>query len=165
MTATFSKPCTAKQGKCYCEKCSPGRTLRAQQFKELQDLPISRQPAEMLLNIMERIDLLDFPNFIIATLHILRLRNCAPRYPSSMLQLMLLPVDETNRDTEKASLQAMPQELLAAIGQTLTPNEKLHLVLATYRMRPEEIDLITHQNPSRPEDASSDETTASTKAE
>ncbi|KAI4098769.1 MAG: hypothetical protein LQ339_006269 [Xanthoria mediterranea] len=35
-----------------------------------------------------------------------------------------------------------PQELLPAIGQTPTPNEKIHLVLATYRMRPEEIDLI-----------------------
>ncbi|KAL9038880.1 MAG: hypothetical protein Q9180_002865 [Flavoplaca navasiana] len=139
-----TKACTADRGKCYCEECSPGRTLRAQQYKELQQTAFCRQPAEMLLNIMERIDLVNFPAFLIATIHVLRMRGVAPTYPSAMLQIMLLPMEAT--ETQSASLQTMPQELLLAIGQTLTPNEKLHMVLATYRMRPEEIDLITHLN-------------------
>ena len=141
---SYTKGCTADKGKCYCEICSPGRTLRAQQYKELQQTAICRTPAEMLLNIMERIDLVNFPAFLIATIHILRMRGVAPAYPSAMLQIMLLPMEAT--ETQSASLQTMPQELLLAIGQTLTPNEKLHMVLATYRMRPEEIDLITHMN-------------------
>ncbi|KAL9036764.1 MAG: hypothetical protein Q9180_004108, partial [Flavoplaca navasiana] len=61
--------------------------------------------------------------------------------------IMLLPMEAV--EIQLASLQIMPQELLLAIGQTLTPNEKLHLVLATYRMRLEEIDPFAL---SRPQD-------------
>ena len=53
-----------------------------------------------------------------------------------MLEIMLLPMEAAK--TQSARLQTMPQELLLANGQTLTPNEKLHLVLATYRMRSEQ---------------------------
>ncbi|KAL8846315.1 MAG: hypothetical protein Q9221_008581 [Calogaya cf. arnoldii] len=144
--AKEDKTGTMKDRKCYCEECSPGRTERARQMQELRATKLFQQPAEMLLNIMEYVDLIDFPAFLIATLHVLRMRGVAPSYPSAMLQIMLLPL-ETNA-TQSASLQTMPQELLLAIGQTLTPNEKIHMVLATYRMRPKEIDLITHLNPS-----------------
>ncbi|KAI4260778.1 MAG: hypothetical protein L6R42_003906 [Xanthoria sp. 1 TBL-2021] len=141
-TQTHTKACTAEKGICYCEKCSPGRTERARRYKEFMEIPICRLPAEMLLNILEHIDLISFPAFLIASLHVLRAGGVAPAYPSAMLQIMLLPMEAT--EAQSASLQTMPQELLLAIGQTLTPNEKIHLVLATYRMRPEEIDLITH---------------------
>ena len=58
---------------------------------------------------------------------------------------MLLPREAT--EAQSSSLQIVPQEFLLAVGQTLTPNEKLHTVLATYRMRPEQIDLITLSRP------------------
>lgn len=151
-TMTAVKACTkdstTKKGSCYCEECSPGRAERAQRWDEFMDTPINRLPAEMLLSVLEHIDLVSFPAFLIATLHVLRVRGVAPRYPSAMLQIMLLPEEATA--AQSASLQTMPQELLLAIGQTLTPNEKIHLVLATYRMRPEEIDLITHLQYSAP---------------
>ncbi|KAL8857767.1 MAG: hypothetical protein Q9178_005667 [Gyalolechia marmorata] len=140
---TEVKACTAKEGQCYCEGCSPGRTIRARQYKELLETPVCRLPPEMLMNILERIDLVDIPAFTIATIHILRMRGVVPNYPSAMLQLMLLREEKTHYQPN--GLQNMPKELLLAIGQSLTPNEKIHMVLATYRMRPEEVKLITHE--------------------
>ncbi|KAL8727144.1 MAG: hypothetical protein Q9166_006240 [cf. Caloplaca sp. 2 TL-2023] len=138
------KACTAKKGPCYCEKCSPGSSERIQKYQELKNTPICRLPPELLNNILERVDLVNFPPFMIATYHILRMRTMIPPYPSAMLKLMLLREEEG--EDKSASLQTMPQELLLAIGQTLTPNEKVHMVLATYRMHPEEIEIITHQS-------------------
>ncbi|KAL8693157.1 MAG: hypothetical protein Q9224_003808 [Gallowayella concinna] len=136
-----TKACTAKKGICYCENCSPGRTKRAQQLKTLLQTPIFRLPPEMLDNILERVDLVDFPPLVIACYHLFRMRGIAPAYPTSMLRMLLLRGDET--DTRLCSLQGMPQELLLAIGQTLNPNEKIHMTLATYRMTDEHVELIT----------------------
>ncbi|KAL8903603.1 MAG: hypothetical protein Q9171_007349 [Xanthocarpia ochracea] len=90
----------------------------------------------MLMNILERIDLVDIPAFIIATIHILRMRGVVPPYPSAMLQLMILREEKTH--DQPNGLQNMPKELLLAIGQSLTPNEKIHMVLATYHLSSQE---------------------------
>ncbi|KAL8715655.1 MAG: hypothetical protein Q9225_006347 [Loekoesia sp. 1 TL-2023] len=119
------------------------RLDRAQKYEELMSTPIYRLPAELIVNICERVDLVNFPSFLIATYHLLRFRGVIPAYPSAMLQTMLLREEEGV--AHSASLAAMPKELLLAIGQTLTTHEKVHMVLATHRMRPEEIELITHQ--------------------
>lgn len=84
-----------------------------------------------------------FPAFLIATYHVLRFRGVIPAYPSAMLQTMLLR--QEGDSSHSACLASMPKELLLAIGQTLTPVEKVHMVLAAHRMRPEEIEMITHQ--------------------
>lgn len=97
----------------------------------------------MIVDICERVDMVNFASFMIATYHLLRLRGVIPAYPSAMLQTMLLREEEGSSNS--ACLGSMPKELLLAIGQTLTPVEKVHMVLATHRMRPEEIELITHQ--------------------
>ncbi|KAL8809802.1 MAG: hypothetical protein Q9223_006513 [Gallowayella weberi] len=140
------KSCTAYKAKaiCYCERCSPGRTKRAQQYKNLLETPIMRLPHEMLHNILERIDLVHFPNFMIACYNLLRMRGFGRSYPSAMLHLLLLRVRAGG--SQPTCLQSMPPELLLAIGQTLTPNEKIHMVLAAYQMRMDEIKLITHKD-------------------
>ncbi|KAL8773851.1 MAG: hypothetical protein Q9209_001281 [Squamulea sp. 1 TL-2023] len=111
------KACTAKKGKCYCEKCCPGHKDRAGKFRDFLETPICRLPPEMLMNILERIDLVNFPAFMIATHHILRMRGIVPSYPSAMLHLLLLRKEEGV--SQSASLQTMPQELLLAIDITL----------------------------------------------
>lgn len=124
---------------CSCAKCT---TDRVQKYEALQKTPIYRLPAELVVNICERVDLVNFPAFLIATYHLLRMRGVIPAYPSTMLKTMLL--QEEAGAPQSASLAAMPKELLLAIGQTLTIHEKVHMVLATHRMRPEDVEIITH---------------------
>ncbi|KAL9026852.1 MAG: hypothetical protein Q9196_004543 [Gyalolechia fulgens] len=124
---------------CPCAQCTIDR---AQKYQELQETPIYRLPAELIVNICERVDLVDFPAFLIATYHLLRIRGVIPPYPSLMLKTMLLQVEAGVNHS--ASLLSMPKELLLEIGQTLTIHEKVLLVLATHRMRPEEVKIITH---------------------
>ncbi|KAL8806455.1 MAG: hypothetical protein Q9182_001370 [Xanthomendoza sp. 2 TL-2023] len=136
------KACTAEMGTCYCEGCSPGRTKRAQQYRDLLQTPIFRLPHEMLHNILERIDLVNFPPFLIACYHLLRMRGFGRSYPSSMLHVLLLRLQQS--ENQPSCLQNLPQELLLAVGHTLDVNEKISMVLAAYRMRIEDIELITH---------------------
>lgn len=124
---------------CPCAQCAIGR---AQKYEDLKKTPIYRLPAELVVNICERVDLVNFPAFLIATYHLLRIRGVIPAYPSVMLKTMLL--QEEVGAPQPASLTSMPKELLLAIGQTLTIHEKVHMVLATHRMRPEEVKIITH---------------------
>ncbi|KAI4242484.1 MAG: hypothetical protein L6R40_004038 [Gallowayella cf. fulva] len=142
---TERKACTTDKGTCYCEKCSPGRTQRAEQFKKLHQTPIFRLPTEMLVNIVDRVDLVNFPNFLIACFHLFRQRGIVPSYPTEMLQTLLLREEEGKIQSPPHSLQTMPLELILAISQTLDTHEKIHMILATYCMRKEEIKLITHQ--------------------
>ncbi|KAL8947384.1 MAG: hypothetical protein Q9222_006330 [Ikaeria aurantiellina] len=116
---------------------------RIQQLDELHKLPIYRLPAELLANILDRIDLVNFPSFMIATYHLLRVKGFIPAYPTEMLKMVLLREEEGN--TDSTCLGTMPQELLLAIGQTLNTHDKVHMVLATHRMRPQDIEIITHQ--------------------
>ncbi|KAL8922009.1 MAG: hypothetical protein Q9208_005463 [Pyrenodesmia sp. 3 TL-2023] len=119
------------------------RLKTADRYQKLLKTPVYRLPAELIVNICERVDMVNFASFMIATYHLLRLRGVIPAYPSAMLQTMLLR--EEDGSSNSACLGSMPKELLLAIGQTLTPVEKVHMVLATHRMRPEEIELITHR--------------------
>ncbi|KAL8709821.1 MAG: hypothetical protein Q9220_005437 [cf. Caloplaca sp. 1 TL-2023] len=128
------------------ELSSPARLARVQQFEELQKLPIYRMPAELLSNILDRVDLVNFPSLMIAMYHLLRVKGFIPAYPTEMVKMLLLREEDGN--TESTSLSNMPKELLLAIGQTLTTYEKIHMVLATHRMRPEDIELITHESPA-----------------
>ncbi|KAI4247376.1 MAG: hypothetical protein LQ352_006171 [Teloschistes flavicans] len=119
-----------------------------QQMKELAKSPLYRLPTEILMNVVERIDLVNFPPFLIGAFHLLRQRGLVPNYPSKMLKIVLLP-EEKEADKEElssASLASMPSELILAIGQTLSTHEKIHLILATYRMSDEEIKIITHMS-------------------
>ncbi|KAI4185465.1 MAG: hypothetical protein L6R41_004134 [Letrouitia leprolyta] len=95
---------------------------RAEKYETLRKTPIYRLPAELIVNICERVDLVNFPAFLIATYHLLRIRGVIPGYPSTMLKVLLL--QEEAGATQSASLTAMPNELLLAIGQCLTIQEK-----------------------------------------
>lgn len=136
--------CHTTEERCSCDRCTAQRVERAQQQKELMATPLYRLPAELLINIVDRVDLVNFPALMIAIFHLLRKRGIVPTYPTDMLQLVLLR--QGDGDANATSLATMPKELLLAIGQTLTTNEKIHMVLATYRMRPEEIEMITHKH-------------------
>ncbi|KAL9604222.1 MAG: hypothetical protein Q9219_000620 [cf. Caloplaca sp. 3 TL-2023] len=122
-------------------RLSSERRGRRSKFDELRATPIWRLPAEIILNICEHIDFIYFPSFLIATYHLLRFHEIIPRYPSTVLKNTLLR--EETRITNAASLAAMPKELLLAIGEKLATPEKATLVLATYRIDPEDIEILT----------------------
>ena len=117
---------------------------RARHYKELKSIPIYRLPPELIIEICDRIDMVNFPSFMVATYHLLRRNGVIPQYPTVLLQSMLLRVEE-DTTSNSTSLMGLPSELLLAIGEDLSMQEKVTMVLATHRMRPEEIEIITHQ--------------------
>ncbi|KAL8872592.1 MAG: hypothetical protein Q9174_001799 [Haloplaca sp. 1 TL-2023] len=112
------------------------------------DSPFKRLPAETLLNILNRVDLINFPNLMIATYHHLRNHGIVPNYPSTMVHDVLLRLDP--KDPEATCLGNLPPELLLAIGQSLTIQEKVHITLASHRYTDEEIYSITHMKAGSP---------------
>ncbi|KAL9579173.1 MAG: hypothetical protein Q9212_005262 [Teloschistes hypoglaucus] len=138
----------ASEGPCRCNDCAARIFVRNQQVKDLANSPLHRLPTEILVNIIDRIDLVNFPAFMIGAYHLLRNRSIVPSYPSRMLKNLLLSEATAGDrdDLSSASLAAMPQELILAIGQTLKTHEKVHMILATYRMTDEEIYIITHKS-------------------
>ncbi|KAI4288678.1 MAG: hypothetical protein L6R35_002058 [Caloplaca aegaea] len=120
----------------------PQRREQAQKYHELMSTPIYRLPAELIVNICERIDLVNFPGFMLATWHLLRFRGVIPAYPTTMLKALLLRED---KGSIGPNLGGLPAELRLSIGQTLSSREKVHLILATQQWRPEEYAMIARQ--------------------
>ncbi|KAL8769595.1 MAG: hypothetical protein Q9203_005341 [Teloschistes exilis] len=151
MTKSISSH-TSGGGPCRCNDCAARRLVRKQQVKELANSPLHRLPTEILVNIIDRIDLVNFPPFLIGAYHLLRNRCIVPSYPSRMLKTILLAEAKAGDrdDLSSAGLASMPQELILAIGQTLKTHEKIHMILATYRMSDEEIYIITHKSDKVP---------------
>ncbi|KAI4198368.1 MAG: hypothetical protein LQ350_005305 [Teloschistes chrysophthalmus] len=150
--SAFSHTSAASEEPCRCNDCAARLLVWNQQVKELANSPLHRLPTEILVNIIDRIDLVNLPPFMIGAYHLLRNRTIVPSYPSRLLKQMLLSEDTAGErdDLSSASLASMPQELILAIGQTLKITEKVHLILATYRMSDEEIYIITHKSSKVP---------------
>ncbi|KAL8731070.1 MAG: hypothetical protein Q9181_004442 [Wetmoreana brouardii] len=130
------EPCSSKQ-------CAAQRRERAQQHRQLLETGIYRLPTEILVNILERVDLINFPAMMIAMFHLLRARGIIPNYPTAILKMILLRPEQGN--SHSASLATMPRELLLTIGHTLGVHEKVHMVIAAHRMSDEEMEMITHE--------------------
>ena len=60
------------------------------QLQALHALPIYQLPAEIMLNILNRLSLEDYPAFISAAWHLLRHHGIAPPYPTSRLKQILI---------------------------------------------------------------------------
>ncbi|KAL8963870.1 MAG: hypothetical protein Q9183_004888 [Haloplaca sp. 2 TL-2023] len=118
------------------------KSALSKQRQELMNSSLYRLPAEILINVVDRIDLVSFPNMMIALFHLLRKHGMIPSYPSSMIHDVVLRHDP--KDPNAICLGTMPKELLLAIGQNLTTTEKVHMTLATHRYTDDEVFLITH---------------------
>lgn len=60
------------------------------QLQALYALPIYQLPAELMLNILDRVELRDYPSLITATGHLLRHKGIAPTWPTVRLKQILL---------------------------------------------------------------------------
>ncbi|KAL9012931.1 MAG: hypothetical protein Q9173_002343 [Seirophora scorigena] len=119
------------------------RVEQAQKYHELMKTPIYRLPAELVVNICERVDLVNWPAFMVATFHLLRFRGVIPPYPTSFLKENLLREEKSS--SSPSGLMRMPPELLLVVGQTLSTKEKVHLILAAYAWPREEYTMVTHE--------------------
>ncbi|KAL8959835.1 MAG: hypothetical protein Q9193_003366 [Seirophora villosa] len=117
------------------------RVEQAQKYHELMQTPIYRLPAELVVNICERVDLVNWPAFMVATFHLLRFRGVIPPYTTSFLKKLLLRKEKAL----STAFMKMPPELLLVVGQTLSTKEKVHLILAAYAWPREEYTMVTHE--------------------
>lgn len=60
------------------------------QLQALYALPIYQLPAELMLNILDRVELRDYPPLITATWHLLRHKGIAPTWPTARLKQILV---------------------------------------------------------------------------
>ena len=60
------------------------------QLQALYDLPIYQLPAETMLNVLNRLDLQDYPALIAAAWHLLRHHDIAPSIPTPKLKWILV---------------------------------------------------------------------------
>ena len=60
------------------------------QLQTLYALPIYQLPAELMLNILDRVELRDYPPLITATWHLLRHKGIAPTWPTVRLKQILV---------------------------------------------------------------------------
>ena len=67
------------------ERFQAGLRLQA-----LYALPIYQLPAEIMLNILDRVELRDYPPLITATWHLLRHKGIAPTWPTVRLKQILV---------------------------------------------------------------------------
>ena len=60
------------------------------QLQALYALPIYQLPAELMLNVLDRVELHDYPSLITATWHLLRHKGIAPTWPTARLKRILV---------------------------------------------------------------------------
>lgn len=60
------------------------------QLQALYALPIYRLPTEIMLNILDRVELRDYPALITATWNLLRYKGIAPTWPTARLKQILV---------------------------------------------------------------------------
>lgn len=60
------------------------------QLQALYALPIYQLPAELMLNILDRVEFRDYPPLITATWHLLRHKGIAPTWPTARLKQILV---------------------------------------------------------------------------
>lgn len=158
-----------------CTDCQSqqSRLERKRQYDALFALGIYRLPPELLLNILERIDMFDFPSFLIATFHLLQYRGIAPILPSRDLFNLLTrqrrvikqphnldykagangafsyPPSPLSSDHERmlgseSSIMSLPREIKVAIGEPLDLRTRVCFVLAVDQLRDCDIERLTH---------------------
>ena len=146
------------------------RLERKRQHDRLFATGLYRLPTEVLLNIIDRIDMLSFPALLIAIFHLMQYRGIAPVLPSTYLYKLLLrqpqcslpsapsspatsestvssnvePIASTAASEAPKCLVDLPGELRVAISRTLSSQEKACYVLAVCRMRKCDIESLTH---------------------
>ena len=99
-------------------------------------------PAELLLNVLDRLDILDFPSLICATYPLLRHHSIAPpMLPQELAEMMAAASSGSLRRRPRSwplgqtsGVGRLPPELRASVDRYLTTLDKVSFAIATWRL-------------------------------
>ena len=104
--------------------------------------PLYQLPAELLLNIIDRLDLIDFPSLLCATLPLLRYHHIVPHTSRRELSAMIRAVSHgryrpqypLQSNGNPPGLRSLPTELRMQMGRYLTTADKVNFTIAAWRL-------------------------------
>ena len=112
------------------------------QLQTLYALPIYQLPAELMLNILDRLELCDYPPLITAAWHLLRHKGIAPTWPTVRLKQILVEPRcgfyccfEDVIDQSKASKDYLPSNLRELILHHLAPRPSFFTTFTNVGLR------------------------------
>lgn len=125
----------------HCGVSQAQRAVRRQQLRSLYALPLYSLPPELVLVILNRLNLDDYPSIVAATYHLLQHHGLAPRLSEPDLQRIVKRLKSPLSGQSSSplllmsflsSVRALPAELLLQIQSYLNPQDKINFVLAMY---------------------------------
>ena len=109
--------------------------LRHDQLVTLYNLPIYRLPPELVLNILDFLDLAEFPSLMFAIFHLLRHHGIAPSVPTHRMRSLIRTVRHSHSagpGLNRISYRNLPVELRLQVHRYLNAREKINFLLATW---------------------------------
>ena len=110
-------------------KTAEERSQARQQLRALYALPIYQLPAEIMLNILNRLELNDFPSLVPATWHLLRHHGIAPSILTPRLTSILEEArpglfSSVENATDCSSNEYLPLDLRRLVISHLAPRDQ-----------------------------------------
>lgn len=139
---------------CSCPRFDANRQRleRKRQLHALYALPIYQLPAEIILAILDKLDLIVFPAMIIGMFHLLRHHGIAPPMTTTDLKSFLIcsnpdgqshPKNEVSPNDPKGFYR-LPMEIRLDVYKHLSARDKINFVLATFEIPTDDIESLTH---------------------
>lgn len=102
------------------------------QLEALYALPIYNLPTELVLSIIERLPIQDYPALILGALHLLRHHGIAPTLSTPKFRTLMKWKPAHMQDTSQTTIKNLPPELRFLCTQYLSVKDKINFILATW---------------------------------
>ena len=102
-------------------------------LEALYALPIYNLPTELVLSIIERLPIQDYPALILGALHLLRHHGIAPSLSTPEFHTLMELKAAHARDTSHITIKNLPPELRFLCTQYLSVKDKINFILATWK--------------------------------
>ena len=103
------------------------------QLDALYALPIYNIPTELILCIIERLSMQDYPALILGAFHLLRHFGIAPILSTPEFHALMEWKPAHAQDTSQTTIKNLPPELRFLCTQYLNVNDKINFILATWK--------------------------------
>ena len=103
------------------------------QLQALYALPIYNLPTELVLSIIERLPMKDYPALILGALHLLRHHGTAPALSTPQIRTLMEWKPAHAHDTAHITIKNLPPELRFLCTRYLGVKDKINFVLATWK--------------------------------
>lgn len=103
------------------------------QLEELYALPIYKLPTELVLSVIERLSMQDYPALILGALHLLRQHGIAPTLSTPDFHTLMGSKAAHAQDTSRVTIKNLPPELRFLCTQYLSVKDKMNFIIATWK--------------------------------